>query len=112
MLQTISLNDLENVSGGSFWESGAYQEGKLIDYYRCGVSYKNCAFSSDVYKIGSTKISKSTADKLVRQGTNLWKSKYQESGDFIAFAKEWKAILKKEYNIDWNGEMGKYSVGF
>lgn len=108
-IKKISEDDLSLVCGGSFWE-GEIGGGKYIDIYRAGVTYVNCAFGSDEFYIGKTKISKQTADSLVRQSRVLWSSKYQASGDLIGFSREWKAILMNNYGIAWDGKMGERKV--
>ena len=109
----LTSEELDMVNGGSFWESeaGGGQGVKYIDLYRCGISFKNCAFTRDEYSVGGVRITKEQATKIVLHGNQIW-AKYKNSGDLVAFSREWKGILKETYNLNWNGEMGKYSIGF
>lgn len=105
-IKKLTDDELTLVSGGSFLE-GEIGGGKYIDIYRAGVTYVNCAFGSDEFYVGSTRISKQTADSIVRQSREVWTSKYQKSGDLIGFTKEWKSILLSQYGIVWDGKMGE-----
>jgi hypothetical protein len=110
---SLTNEELNKISGGSFWESeaGGGEGVKYIDLYRCGISFKNCAFTSDEYSINGVRITKEKATQIVLHGNTIW-NRHKEKGDLVAFSREWKAILKNYYGINWNGEMGKYSVGF
>lgn len=105
-IKILTDEELSLVYGGSFLE-GEIGGGKYIDIYRAGVTYVNCAFGSDEFYIGGTRISKQTADSIVRQSRELWSSKYQASGDLIGFSREWKIILFNDFGIIWDGKMGE-----
>lgn len=111
MTNILTNSELNSISGGSFWEPEVYQGGTHGDYYRVGVSFKNCAFSSDEYSISGKRISKKLAEQIVTLGNKIYKSKYHASGDWVGFAREWKVILKQNFSIDWDGKLGTYSCG-
>lgn len=104
-IKKLTDEELYSVCGGSFLE-GEIGGGKYIDIYRAGVTYVNCAFGSDEFYVGNTRISKQMADSIVRQSRELWSRKYQASGDLIGFSREWKTILMNDYGIAWDGKMG------
>lgn len=103
----LSVNDINEVSGGSMLES------INVDYnmYRAGISVKNCAFSKDTYWIGDTPISKETAEALRKASEDLWIKKYSESCDLVGFIKEWKGILRERTGIEWDGKIGMMHHG-
>lgn len=107
-IKILTEEEAFKVCGGNILESeigGA----KYIDIYRAGVSFKKSFFGDDEFYIGGTRISKETADNIVRQSRVLWISKYMDSGDLVGFTKEWKAVLMNDYGVTWDGIMGKYS---
>ena len=97
----ITLDEMAEIAGGHPFEE------KFADYdlYRAGVTCEMHFFADDEFRIGSTQISKSLAKSLRSRSAKLWRN-YSASGDYVAYAREWKAILANEYGIAWNGEMG------
>ena len=104
MKNTLDIETLDKVSGGHPFES-VYADD---DLHRAGVSYVNTVFGYDKYFLGSTPISKDLAMELRTRSAAVWQ-KYAASGDYIAYAREWKIILLNEYNLIWNGEIGSNS---
>ena len=99
----LTAHEMDQVAGGHpfedcFWDA---------DLYRAGVSYHRTFFGSDEYYIGSTQIPKELARKLRERSRNVWRN-YSASGDYLNYAREWKAILANEYNINWDGQIGTY----
>ena len=106
-MKTKELNriEMDQVAGGhpfedSFWDP---------DLYRAGISYYNTILGSDEYYIGSTRISKDLARSLRERSRQVWR-KYSDSGDYVSFAREWKAILANDYGIAWDGQIGTYKA--
>ncbi len=102
----ITMEQLECVAGGQPFEE-AFADTAL---YRAGVSFVNVIFGSDEFYVNGTAISKDTAKDLREKSKKLWKEKYAQSGDYVAYAREWKQVLKDDYDLSWNGLMGTYSV--
>ena len=109
----LTAEELSTVNGGGFWEgeAGGGKGVKYSDYWRCGISFKACAFTRDEYYIGGTRISKDKAETIVLHGNEVWK-KYKDSADLVGFTREWKQILNNTYGIQWNGACGSKSFGF
>lgn len=82
---------------------------ETLDINRAGVSFKKSFFCDDEFYIGGTRISKETADRIVRQSRVLWINKYKDTGDLAGYTKEWKAVLMNDYGVAWDGIMGKYT---
>lgn len=101
---TLDLEALDMVAGGHPFES-VYADD---DLHRAGVSYVNTVFDYDKYYIGNTRISKEKAMELRSRSAELWKD-YASTGDYVAYARVWKTILRDEYGISWNGEIGHNS---
>ncbi len=101
----LTLSELETATGGHPFEE-CFGDTAL---YRPGVSYVNTVFGDDEYYVGSTRISKDLARTLRARSSALGNKNYAESGDYVKYAREWKAILATEYGISWNGLMGSYS---
>ena len=101
----LTFKELEEVAGGHPFEECFGDN----DLYRAGVTYKNTVFGSDEYYIGSRKISKDLARKLRQRSPSIWK-KYSAKGDYVGYAREWKAILLDEYGIEWDGQLGHREV--
>ena len=102
----LPMELMECVAGGHPFEEAFYDTA----LYRAGVSFVNVIFGSDKFYVNDQKISKDTAKELRKKSSELWKEHYAESGDYVAYAREWKKILKDEYGLNWNGLMGTYSV--
>ena len=105
-IKILNLNEMEQVAGGHPFEE------KFADYalYRAGIVVEYHFWSSDEFRIGSTNISKDLAKALRSHSTKVWAG-YSESGDFVAFAREWKQILANQYGISWDGRIG-YLIGY
>ncbi len=99
----LTVQELDQIAGGHPFEDCFWDE----DLYRAGVSYYNTVFGDDEYYIGSTRISKDLARLLREKSKNVWR-KYAASGDYLNYAREWKALLANQYNIDWDGQIGTY----
>ncbi len=97
----LALDEMAEVAGGHPFEE------KFADYslYRAGITCEEHFFDDDEFRIGSTRISKSLAKSLRERSKKVW-ADYSASGDYVAYARVWKAILANEYGIAWNGEMG------
>ena len=106
-MKTKELNhiDMNQVAGGHTFEDCFWDE----DLYRAGISYYNTIFGSDEYYIGSTQISKELARSLRERSRQVWR-RYSASGDYVGFAREWKAILANDYGISWDGQIGTYKA--
>ena len=87
--------------------AGTFLEEKFADYdlFRAGIVCKEHFIDDDEFFINARKISKSLAKSLRAEARKVW-SRYSASGDYIAYAREWKSILASQYGISWNGEMG------
>ena len=98
----LTLDEMAEIAGGHPFEE------KFADYslYRAGITCEEHFFDDDEFRIGSTRISKSLAKSLRSRSAKLWAAEYSDSGDYVAYARAWKAILANEYGIAWNGEMG------
>lgn len=112
----LNQEDLDSVSGGSIFEAdiGWSWKAKYADYYRLGICQTKGTFTADVYSIASPNgriyLAKDTAETILKDGTNLWRSSYRESGDLVGFWREWKGILKNKYGIEWDGSIGGRST--
>ena len=78
--------------------------------YRAGISFDRTFFGTNGYRIGSTVISRNTAEEMREKSMKIWNDKYAEKGDLVGFIREWKQELKNEYNIDWDGRIGDYKL--
>lgn len=99
---TLTLDEMAGVAGGHPFEE------KFADYslYRAGITCEYHMFDDDEFRIGSTRISKALAKSLRSRSAKVWKG-YSASGDFVEYARTWKSILRNEYGITWNGELGR-----
>ncbi|MBQ8137500.1 MAG: hypothetical protein IJ174_08720 [Clostridia bacterium] len=104
----MTMKEMELVAGGHPFEE-CFGD---ISLYRAGVSYVNVTLGYDEYYVGDREISKDLAKELRERSKTLWKNSYSESGDYVAYAKEWKGILANDYGISWNGLMGTYRYSF
>ena len=102
----LSTEETEIVAGGHPFEE-SFADEKL---YRAGISFTNCIFGSDEFRIGSTEISKDLARTLRTRSANLWKERYAANADLVGYIREWKGVLADNYSISWNGLLGTYSV--
>ena len=102
----MTMAEMESVAGGHPFEEAFYDTA----LYRAGVSFVNVVFGDDEFYVNGRRISKSTAKELRERSSKLWKAKYAESGDYVAYAREWKEILDDDYGLNWNGLMGTYKA--
>lgn len=102
----LTAAEMETVAGGSFLEETFAD----IALYRAGVSYDNCAFGADRFRVGDKAISKELARKLRDESTKLWNEKYRDSADMVGYLREWAQVLSDEHNIEWDGRLGRYQV--
>ena len=100
-VRILTDQEMEQIAGGHPFEE------KFADYalYRAGITCNMHFFSSDEFLIGSTKISKALAKTLRDYSKKVW-ANFSATGDYVNYARVWKAILLTEYGISWNGEMG------
>ena len=105
-MNELSMEEMEQAAGGHPFED-CFGD---IALYRAGIVCEEHFFSSDEFRIGSTNISKDLAKALRSHSTKVWAG-YSESGDFVAFAREWKQILANQYGISWDGRIG-YLIGY
>ena len=101
-MKILTLNEMEGIAGGHPFEEKITDS----DLYRAGIVVEYHFWSSDEFRIGSTGISKDLTKSLRARARKVW-APYAASGNYVDYAREWKAILANEYGITWNGEMGR-----